>query len=177
MRNSSFRLILHIFTANDSIDGRCLSPLLEDSCPVHPNTERKMGLRIILDWVTLNGWVWHKKLCPWVEKIKLPGLPHGEPGLGKTAPCPSAGSCSPQRFAVGERRAQLVTKKTVNATFRDAAFWAPQSTMSLRFRSHRFLCPTCLRNTSDLLIYPGKMRWFRLLLTFQMRFICRKNQF
>lgn len=176
MRNSSFWLILPIFIANDSIDGRSLSPLSEGSCPVHPNTERKMGLRIILDWVTLNGWVWHKKLSPWVEKIARP--PPWGTGTGKDCFVPFCWVLqSPEVSSGGEKSTVSCKKDRVNATFRDAAFWAPQSTVSLRFRSHRFLCPTCLRNTSDLLIYPGKMRWFRLLLTFQMRFICHKNQF
>ena len=65
-----------------------------------------------------------------LEWRKLPGLPHGEPGLGKTALCPSAGSCSPQRLAVGERRAQLVAKKTESM---------PHSEMQLS-EPHRVLC-------------------------------------
>ena len=60
-----------------------------------------------------------------LEWIKLPGLPHGETGLGKTALCLSAGSCSPQRLGVGDRRAQLATKRQSQCQIQKCSFLSP----------------------------------------------------
>lgn len=60
-----------------------------------------------------------------LEWRKLPGLPHGEPGLGKTALCLSAGSCSPQRLGVGDRRAQFVTKRQSQCQIQGCSFLSP----------------------------------------------------
>ena len=86
-----------------------------------------------------------------LEWIKLPGLPHGEPGLGKTALCLSAGSCSPQRLGVGDRRAQLVTKRQSQCKIQRCSFLSPTEYHVIKIQIMQIslsnMAQKCIRST------------------------------
>lgn len=121
--NSSFCLILPIFIASGSINGTSLSPLSEClALFIQIQKERWALGSSLIELLFMDEFDTRKFALEW---RKLPGLPHGEPGLGKTALCLSAGSCSPQRLGVGDRGAQLITKRQSQCQIQRCSFLSP----------------------------------------------------